>query len=200
VDGGRVMHVGVLTGGGDCPGLNAVIRAVTLALLADGARVMVIGLTDRQWAGLVKVTGTSEAMAALGALTGLDLAQEGARWVARKAITTTLAPWFAARTLAEVGPMFDKAGLTWAPFRTFAQAVQEDPDLSPDNPVFAMVEQPGIGTYPVPGHPVAFGAAERVAPVPAPSLGADTEGVLVDVLGMGSGQIGALMDKGVVAG
>src|SRR3984957_17676515 len=25
---GRVMRVGVLTGGGDCPGLNAVIRAV----------------------------------------------------------------------------------------------------------------------------------------------------------------------------
>ena len=169
-------------------------------VLADGARVMVIGLTDRQWAGLVKVTGTAEAMARVGAEVGLDLSQEGARWVARKAITGVLAPWFAARTLAEVGPMFDKAGLTWAPFRTFAQAVHEDPDLSPDNPVFAMVEQPGIGTYPVPGHPVAFGSVERVAPGPAPALGADTEGVLAEVLGMGSGQIGVLMDRGVVAG
>lgn len=34
------MHVGILTGGGDCPGLNAVIRAVTLALVREcGARV-----------------------------------------------------------------------------------------------------------------------------------------------------------------
>ena len=34
------MHVGILTGGGDCPGLNAVIRACTLALLRQGvARV-----------------------------------------------------------------------------------------------------------------------------------------------------------------
>ncbi len=34
------MHVGILTGGGDCPGLNAVIRAVTLALHRQcGARV-----------------------------------------------------------------------------------------------------------------------------------------------------------------
>ena len=34
------MHVGILTGGGDCPGLNAVIRAVTLALQREcGARV-----------------------------------------------------------------------------------------------------------------------------------------------------------------
>jgi phosphofructokinase-like protein len=31
------MHVGILTGGGDCPGLNAVIRTVTLALLHGGA-------------------------------------------------------------------------------------------------------------------------------------------------------------------
>ena len=33
------LHLGVLTGGGDCPGLNAVIRAATLALLDTGARV-----------------------------------------------------------------------------------------------------------------------------------------------------------------
>ena len=34
------MHIGILTGGGDCPGLNAVIRAVTLALINEcGARV-----------------------------------------------------------------------------------------------------------------------------------------------------------------
>jgi 6-phosphofructokinase 1 len=34
------MHIGILTGGGDCPGLNAVIRAVTLALVHDcGAQV-----------------------------------------------------------------------------------------------------------------------------------------------------------------
>ena len=34
------MHIGILTGGGDCPGLNAVIRAVTLSLLREpGTRV-----------------------------------------------------------------------------------------------------------------------------------------------------------------
>ncbi len=31
------MHIGILTGGGDCPGLNAVIRACTLALVGQGA-------------------------------------------------------------------------------------------------------------------------------------------------------------------
>jgi 6-phosphofructokinase 1 len=45
------MHVGILTGGGDCPGLNAVIRAVTLALIGEcGARVTGI---ERGFMGLV---------------------------------------------------------------------------------------------------------------------------------------------------
>jgi 6-phosphofructokinase len=52
------MHVGILTGGGDCPGLNAVIRAVTLALLNEcAARVTGIergflGLLTRSSRGL----------------------------------------------------------------------------------------------------------------------------------------------------
>jgi phosphofructokinase-like protein len=45
------MHIGILTGGGDCPGLNAVIRAVTLALLQQGARVTGI---ERGFLGLIE--------------------------------------------------------------------------------------------------------------------------------------------------
>ena len=46
------MHVGILTGGGDCPGLNAVIRAVTLSLVRQcGARVTGI---ERGFFGLVE--------------------------------------------------------------------------------------------------------------------------------------------------
>ncbi|MCU0968307.1 MAG: ATP-dependent 6-phosphofructokinase [Rubrivivax sp.] len=45
------MHIGILTGGGDCPGLNAVIRAVTLALVNEcGARVTGI---ERGFLGLL---------------------------------------------------------------------------------------------------------------------------------------------------
>jgi 6-phosphofructokinase 1 len=31
----KVKKIGILTGGGDCPGLNAVIRAVTKAAIAN---------------------------------------------------------------------------------------------------------------------------------------------------------------------
>ena len=39
-----VKRIGVLTGGGDCPGLNAVIRAVTKDALFHGMEV--IGIED----------------------------------------------------------------------------------------------------------------------------------------------------------
>jgi 2-methylfumaryl-CoA isomerase len=57
----------------------------------------------------------------------------------------------------------------------------------------------GIGTLPVPGSPVTFSELARMGPAPAPVLGEHTEAILADVLGLGSGQIGKLMDEGVVA-
>jgi 2-methylfumaryl-CoA isomerase len=163
---------------------------------ADGKRVMVIGLTDRQWRGIVKVTGIAAALDALG----LDLSAEGARWEARQVITAILQPWFAARPLAEVAKAFDAAGLTWGPFRSFAEAVAEDPDLSADNPMFGMLDQPGIGAYLAPGSPVVSSVMVRAPVAPAPLVGQHSEAVLADVLGLGSGQIGKLMDAGIVAG
>ena len=48
------MRVGVLTGGGDCPGLNAVIRAVTKSLLSHG-QCQVLGIADG-FQGLMEAT------------------------------------------------------------------------------------------------------------------------------------------------
>ena len=106
----------------------------------------------------------------------------------------------AARDLATIAPLMDAAKLTWAPFRSFAGAVRQDPDLSPDNPIFSDLDQPGIGRYPVPGSPVTSTAFDRLPPQPAPQLGQHSEAILADILGLSAGQIGALMDKGIVAG
>lgn len=167
---------------------------------ACGNRVMVIGLTDRQWAGLVRTLSMQDAIAALSAQSGLDLADEGNRYKLRDAITALFAPWFATRDMATIATLMDAAKLTWAPFRSFAGAVRQDPDLSPDNPMFAAIDQPGIGRYPVPGSPVTSTLFDRLTPRPAPVLGAHSEAILADVLGLSAGQIGALMDKGIVAG
>ena len=45
------MRVGVLTGGGDCPGLNAVIRAVARRSFARGHEVVGV---RAGWRGLVE--------------------------------------------------------------------------------------------------------------------------------------------------
>ena len=44
--------IGILTGGGDVPGLNPAIRAVTIRAIKEGYRV--IGIR-RGWAGLVEM-------------------------------------------------------------------------------------------------------------------------------------------------
>ncbi len=166
---------------------------------ADGRRVMVIGLTDRQWHGLMEVTGTTADMAALAGRLGVDLGDEGVRWLNRAEITAILKPWFAARNVADFADSFDAAGVTWSRFRSFAEAVQEDDDLSAVNPMFADIDQPGIGRYPVPGSPFSFSASARTDPVPAPELGQHTEEILADVVGLSAGEIAGLFDQGVVA-
>jgi 2-methylfumaryl-CoA isomerase len=167
-------------------------------VLADGQRVMVIGLTDRQWKGLVRTLGMDGGIAALEAELGTNLMLETTRWQAREAITALFRPWFASRTLAEVAPLFDAAGLTWSVFRSFAGAVQNDPDLSPHNPMFMTLDQPGIGTYPVPGSPVTSTAYPRSTPACAPRLGEHSETILTEVLGLQSGNIAALIDRKII--
>ena len=167
---------------------------------ADGRRIMVIGLTDRQWRGLVKLTGTAAAMARIEADTSYDLSREGDRYLARDAITQSLKPWFASRQSDEIGALFDAAGLTWSEFRSFAEAVRDAPDLSTDNPMMKTLTQPGIGTYPVPGAPMTFSAAERQDPMPAPVLGSHTEEVLGDLVSLPDGEIARMFDDGIIGG
>lgn len=166
----------------------------------DGARVMVVGLTDMQWSTLRTATGLGDALDALAAERGLDLATEGDRFRARDALAALFAPWIATRTLAEVREAFDAHRVTWAPYRTVREALAQDPDASEDNPMFARIDQPGIGTYLTPGLPLTFGALPRQAPRPAPRLGQHTDEVLHDLLGLSSAEIGRLHDDGVVAG
>lgn len=50
--------IGILTGGGDVPGLNPAIRAITIRAIKEGYRV--IGIR-RGWAGLIEMTRDKEA-------------------------------------------------------------------------------------------------------------------------------------------
>lgn len=167
---------------------------------ADGRKVMLVGLTRRQWDGLCEVTGLKPEFDALGARLGLDLNREGDRFKAREDITALLEPWFRARKVEDFAKPFDDNGVTWSVFRTFRQAVREDPDISTRHPMFGRVEQPGIGEYLVPGSPFEFGEFERSAPVRAPVLGEHTDEILSGILGLSDHEISQLHEARVVAG
>lgn len=164
----------------------------------DGQGVMVIGLTDRQWRGLIKQTGTADQMAQLEKRLRIDLRDEGTRFVHRADITAVLTPFFASRAVADFAEAFDVAGLTWSIFRDFETALAEDDDLSESNPMFKMIDNPGLGRFMVPGSPLNFSTFPREVPQPAPVLGMHTEEILGDVVRMTDTEIAQLFDTGTV--
>ncbi|HKI19894.1 MAG TPA: CoA transferase, partial [Isosphaeraceae bacterium] len=166
----------------------------------DDRLVYIVAITKRQWQALGEATGTTDKLAMIEPLLGVDLSREGDRFRAREVISAVLAPWFRARSLAEIQNTFERTAVCWGPYQTFRQMVEEDPRCSTRNSLFSRLEQPGIGSYLVPGCPLQFSVVEREAPRRAPRLGEHTDEVLSDLLGLSDGQIGALRDRRVIAG
>ncbi|MGH3874125.1 MAG: CoA transferase [Pseudonocardiaceae bacterium] len=166
----------------------------------DGKRVMVVGLTARQWHNLVAAVGIADACVQVEKLLGVDLEKEGDRFTARQVIGALIEPWVSSRTLREVREAFNRHEVCWGPYQSFAELVTKDPRCSPSNPMFAAVDQPGIGTYLMPGSPLDFSGVGRLRPEPAPLLGQHTDEILAGILGLSAAEIGELHDEGVVAG
>jgi len=166
----------------------------------EGRIVYVVAITKRQWQALGEATALGDKLAMLESLLDVDLSREGDRFKAREAISAVLAPWFRERTLTAIQQTFAGTGVCWGPYQTFRQMVEEDPRCSTQNPLFAMLDQPGIGSYLVPGSPLQFSGAERVAPRCAPRLGEHTDEVLSKILRLSDGEIGRLREKHVIAG
>jgi 2-methylfumaryl-CoA isomerase len=167
---------------------------------ADGHRIMVVALTPRQWRAIGTATGLADRLEMIGPIMDVDLDTEAGRYEARDAIAAVLDRWFRRRSLDEIRRSFAGTGVLWGQFQDFFQLVREDPRCSEANPLFAAIEQPGIGRYLMPGLPLDFSAQERLPPRPAPRLGEHTDLVLAQVLGLSSAEIGRLHDNGIAAG
>ena len=167
-------------------------------LTIDGRRVMIVGLTPKQWRALISVTGSSDEMDGIADRTNLDLSEEGARFTARHEIARVLAPWFEARSYHRVTELLTKAGVCFGPYQSFRQLLTEDVDCSTDNPLFERVTHPATGTYLTPSSPIRFGLSDNLKSLPAPKLGEHTDQILAEVLGLASSEIGRLHDEGIV--
>jgi 2-methylfumaryl-CoA isomerase len=165
----------------------------------DGKYVMVCIFSDRHLDALAKAGGFAEAFAAIEKKKGVDLKLEADRWNARAELVAAIEPWIAGLNAADVAVALQKAGALWAPYQSFRE-LAADKDAVVENPMFTVLDQPGIGRYPVAASPVQFAAVPRDKPAPAPTLGQHTDEILSDILGLSGAEIGRLHDEKVVGG
>jgi 2-methylfumaryl-CoA isomerase len=166
----------------------------------DGYRVMVVGVSLNQWKALIKVTNTENQIVSLEKELTLDFTNEGDRFKARRKLYELFAPWFAKNFFSDVRMAMDDGGVCWGPYQTVEDLEKNDPDCSTDNPLFSLIDQPGIGEYIVPSQAIQFTALDSEPPSPAPILGQHTDLILAEVLNLSSLEIGKLHDANVVSG
>src|SRR4051794_41372155 len=121
------MKVGVLTGGGDCPGLNAVIRAVSRRSFQRGYEV--VGVRDG-WRGLVE-----EELEPLGPREISGILPRGGTILG----TTRTNPYKLEGGVDRVRKTFERAGLD------ALVAIGGEDTLGGATPPYAGHEVPGVG-------------------------------------------------------
>ena len=165
----------------------------------DGRFVMICIFSDRHVDALASAGGFKQAFATIEKDTGFDLKSDAGRWHARDRLCAVIEPWVARHSSEEVGAALKKAGALWAPYKTFRE-LAADREAVLDNPMFTILDQPGIGRYPVAASPLQFGAVPRQPPKTAPALGQHTDEILSGILGLPGHEIARLHDEKVVGG
>ena len=167
---------------------------------ADGKRLIVMAISPRQWAGLVKVLGIETDIVAIEKERNVSFDyDEGVRFEHRDVlyplVTAKIVKWESSALKVAL----DEVGGCWGEYQTLRDAV-DDPALVKGNPIFTEIKNPSGFTYPTPGSVATLGGETRGVPKTAPILGQNSEDVLADLLGMGSGEIASLIDSGIVKG
>ncbi|HEY6792964.1 MAG TPA: CoA transferase [Trebonia sp.] len=144
---------------------------------ASSESVLIVILTSRHFADLGRATGLAGTFSAVERAVRGDFSTDAGRYAHREVLTALLAPWFAARSTAEVAQALSQTSVLWQRYRTFAE-VAADPATSA-NPLMHRIDQPGVGPVTVPGMPLAQPGLPPVRP--APRLGEDTQDLLRDM-------------------
>ena len=165
----------------------------------DDRRLMLVALTSRHWRDLLTMTGRTEVIAAVESALKADFSTESDRYEHREVLLGLLRPWFEERDLAEVSAELDATSVLWSTYRTFSDLLGEGRAELVANPMFSVLDQPGVGPYLAAGSPLEFGGLPRTA-APAPRLGQHTDDVLAEVGGFSPAEIEALREQGTVAG
>jgi 2-methylfumaryl-CoA isomerase len=167
---------------------------------ADGERLMVVAITPRQWTGLVKVLGLETEVAALEQERGVSFAKdEGVRFDHSDVLMPLIERAVKQRRSADLGEAFEASAVCWSQYRTLKAALAEDAYFGAGNPVLSTLDHVSGRRYPATGFVGTSPTEVRKPATPAPRLGADTDEVLAEVLGLAAGEIARLHDAGLAA-
>ena len=166
---------------------------------ADNIRLMIMAITPRQWTGLVKVLDIAGEIAVIESTRRVSFARdEGVRFEHRDALFPLVEARVSNRMYDDLKVAFDANGCCYGPYQTMKQAAH-DPVLVGNNPVFSKGSNPSGLSYPAAGAMASIPQLARQPAASAPQLGQHTDRVLESVLGLSSGAIATLHDKGLVA-
>ena len=165
----------------------------------DGKRLMIMAITPRQWTALVDVLDLASDIAAIEAQRKVSFARdEGVRFEHRDALFSLVEARVAQWEYSPLSSALDAAGGCYGPYQTMYEAAH-DPALVSDNPIFGSAANPSGFEYPAAGAFATLPQLDRMAPRAAPLLGQHSDEILSQLLGLDSGAIGALHDRGTVS-
>jgi formyl-CoA transferase len=150
---------------------QAVLKVAPYDLFpARDGQVAIMCLNDRHWQQLTRAMGRPDLAE------DPELAAGPARCARRAQVDGWVTAWTSSQTRAEIFAALSSAHVPGAPVRTLAEVVSDD-DMRARGMIHDL-PHPDLGTVPVPGLPMRFAAHPQVAPIPAPTVGADTARIL----------------------
>ncbi|MEQ1548652.1 MAG: CoA transferase [Chakrabartia sp.] len=165
----------------------------------DNIRLMIMAITPRQWSGLVVVLGIAAEVAKIESTCGVSFAKdEGLRFTHRDMLFPLVESEVQKWNYADLKAAFDTAGCCYGPYQSMKDAAH-DPALVGNNPMFNIADNPSGLRYPAAGALATIPQYERSPAQSAPLLGAHTDEILETVLGLSTGAIAALHDKGLIS-
>lgn len=166
---------------------------------ADGARVMIVAINERQWQGLVRALALEDGLAALEVRLGVAFAgNDGLRFTHRDAIYPLVEAAVGALPHAQLVEQLDATGVTHGPYKTMPEALT-DPRLMAGNPMFAPVTtNPSGFAYPAAGAFATLPSQQRQPAAPAPRIGEHSRDVLARHLSLDPEAIARLVAAGIV--
>ncbi len=167
---------------------------------ADGKRLILVGITARQWKTVVDTFGIREQVAGLENRLGVSFDREGPRFLHRKPLFDMVQKVIGAMDHADAARLLNEKGICWETYRSLKDSMTEEPGFIADNPVFSRQTHPSGHSYPTGGAPATFPALARDPAPRAPRLGEHTEEVLAEVLHLSATEIARLHDARIVAG